>query len=208
MERILNACVSGNYIMTNEIRNAFVRGENVPATIDFIIHDNSLPEYCYLMYQRKGDKSPYIVSLTKTVEGEFTKLAYSPTVHFCAKAGVVAIQLVACEIEDPSEVADSDESALVKLTEIATVEIADSLVDPENPKPLESIFTEYLTQFEDLLAQTQDSEGKAEGYANDAKGYAEQAEQALSGLTERVALLEIPAEITNSEIDDIFNTEA
>lgn len=208
MEQILKACVSGNHIMTNEIKTAFVRGENIPATINFIIHDNSLPEFCYLMYQRPGDTAPYIVSLTKTVEGEFTKLAYSPTVHFCAKAGEVAIQLVACDIEDPSEVADSDESGLVKLTEIAIIEIADSLVDPDDPEPLESIFTEYLTQFENLLAQTQESERKAEGYANDAKGYAEQAEQALSGLTERVGVLEIPAEITNAEIDDIFNTEA
>lgn len=201
MEQILNACVSGNHIMTNEIKTAFVRGENIPAKVNFIIHDNDLPEFCYLMYQREGDKAPYIVSLEKTEDGEFTKLAYSPTVHFCAKAGEVAIQLVACDIEDPSEVADSDESGLVKLTEISTIEVADSLVDPENPEPLDSIFTEYLTQFEDLLAQTK-------GYADDAKGYAEQAEQALSGLTERVVVLEIPAEITNTEIDDIFNTEA
>ena len=67
MEQILKACVSGNHIMTNEIKTAFVRGENIPATINFIIHDNSLPEFCYLMYQRPGDTAPYIVSLTKRI---------------------------------------------------------------------------------------------------------------------------------------------
>lgn len=215
MEQILNACVSGNYIMANEIRNRLVQGENIPVTINFIVNGTTLPDFCYLMYQRQGDTSPYIVSLDKTVEGDFTKLAYSPSLHFCAKAGTVAIQLIACDIEDPREVADSDEDKFVKLTEIATIEIAKSLVDPEEPEPIESIFTEYLSQFESLLAQTQEAEENAKGYANEAKGYAEDAEQALSGLDARVEVLEgkvenleTPAEITDAEIDDIFNVEA
>ena len=206
--------VSGKCILSTRISNLFVMGENIPEKVVFQIKGET-PEYCYLMYKRAGDNAPFIVNVTKTFEDGVTNLEWKPTLHFCAKQGIVELQIVACDIADPSEVS-ADE--VVQLTKIASVEIADSFVDPDNPEPMESIFTEYLTQFEALLSDTEDVRDEAKGYADDskgyaddAKGYAEQVEQALIPLTERVTVLEgkvadleIPAVITNNDIDDIF----
>ena len=194
------ACVNGNYIMTNHIRNILVQGENVPCTITFVIPRTDLPSFCYLMYQRVGDTAPYIISVERVQTDVATELSFQPSTHFCAKAGAVAIQLIACEIDNPHDVADGDEDNIVKLTEIASINVAESMVDPLNPEPLESIFIEYLTQFESLLAQTQEAERGAEQARDEAV-------QALSGLTQRVGDLETPAEISDGEIDDIFESK-
>ena len=213
--------VSGKCILSTRISNLFVMGENIPEKIVFQIKGET-PEHCYLMYQRVGDNAPFIISVTKTFEDGITSLEWNPTLHFCAKQGIVKMQIIACDIADPSEVTEDE---VVQLTKIASVEIADALVNPDDPEPMESIFTEYLEQFEGLLSDTEDvrddakgyaddSKGYADdakGYADDAKGYAQEAEQALSSLDGRVTVLEgkvadleVPAVITNSEIDDIF----
>jgi hypothetical protein len=202
--------VSGKCILATRISSLFVMGENIPERVIFQIQAE-VPQYCYLMYKRTGDSVPFIISLDKTFEDGVTSLEWKPTLHFCAKKGIVRMQIVACDIPDPSEVTEDD---VVQLTKIASVDIAESFVDPENPEPMESIFTEYLSQFEDLLDETKqarddakDYADKAKDYANDAKGYAHDAEQALSSLTARVNDLEIPAIITNEEIDDIFEED-
>lgn len=197
------ALVSGNYIMTDQIRNALVMGENLPCTFAFYIKGTQLPSFCYLLYQRPGDKAPFIVPVLKTVTEWYTKLTYAPTLHFCEKAGEVAIQLIACEISDPEEVGEDDEN-VVKLTEVAIVNVSGSLVDPDNPQPLESIFTEYLTKYETLLAETKQQANRAGRYAQEAGQAKDDAIAALSGLTQRVGALETPVEISDSEIDDIF----
>ena len=199
--------VSGKCILSTRISNLFVMGENLPEKVVFQIKGET-PEHCYLMYQRSGDKAPFIISVTRTFEDGITSLEWNPTLHFCAKQGIVKMQIIACDIADPAEVTEDE---VVQLTKIASVEIANALVNPDDPEPMESIFTEYLSQFESLLSDAEDARDDAKGYAddakdyaNDAKGYAHDAEQALSSLTERVTALEIPAVITNSEIDDIF----
>ena len=208
------ACVNGKYIMTNQIRNILVQGENVPCTITFVIPRIDLPSFCYLMYQRVGDTAPYIISVERVQTDVATELSFQPSTHFCAKAGAVAIQLIACEIDDPQEVADGDEDNIVKLTEIASINVAESMVNPDQPEPLESIFTEYLTQFESLLSQAQEAAGDAQTYAQQAEQAKQDAIDALAGLTQRVGTLEgkvtnleTPVEITNAEIDGIFESE-
>lgn len=195
-----NAQVCGNYIMTSHIRNVLVKGENVPVTFKFVLDRTDLPDYCYLMYQRAGDNAPTIVSLEKVVTSSQTELNFEPTLHFCAVAGEVKIQLLVCEI-DIDNASDED---MVNLTEIATVNVADALVDPVEPTPIESIFTEYLTQFEQLKEDAEQS-------ASDAEEYAQDAHDALSGLEKRVGDaenaitdLQTPAEIQQYEIDAIF----
>lgn len=199
--------VSGKSILATRISELFVKGENIPERVVFQINGQT-PEFCYLMYKRIGDASPYIITLEKSYAEGVTNLLWKPSIHFCAKQGAVEIQLIACDISDPSAVEGEE---VVRLTKIATVEIADAFVDPDNPEPLDSIFTEYLTRFEGLLGDTEDARDEAKGYADDAKGYAEQAEQALSSLEERVTILEgkveeleTPAVITDEDIDDIF----
>ena len=199
--------VSGKSILATRISELFVKGENIPERVVFQINGQT-PEFCYLMYKRIGDVSPYIITLEKSYAEGVTSLLWKPSIHFCAKQGTVEIQLIACDISDPSAVEGEE---VVRLTKIATVEIADAFVDPENPEPLDSMFTEYLTRFEGLLEDTEDARDEAKGYADDAKGYAEQAEQALSSVEERVTILEgkveeleTPAVITDEDIDDIF----
>lgn len=199
--------VSGKSILATRISELFVKGENIPERVVFQINGQT-PEFCYLMYKRAGDTSPFIITLEKTFEDGVTSLEWKPSLHFCAKQGMVEIQLIACDIADPSEVEGEE---VVQLTKIATVQIAEAFVDPENPEPLDSIFTEYLTRFEGLLGDTEQARDDAKGYADDAKRYAEEAEQALSSLEERVTVLEgkvenleDPATITDEEIDDIF----
>lgn len=206
--------VSGKSILATRISELFVKGENIPERVVFQINGQT-PEFCYLMYKRIGDASPYIITLEKSYAEGVTNLLWKPSIHFCAKQGAVEIQLIACDISDPSAVEGEE---VVRLTKIATVEIADAFVDPDNPEPLDSIFTEYLTRFEGLLGDTEEARDEAKGYADDAKEsaddakeYAEQAEEALSSLEERVTILEgkveeleTPAVITDEEIDDIF----
>lgn len=199
--------VSGKSILATRISELFVKGENIPERVVFQINGQT-PEFCYLMYKRIGDASPYIITLEKSHAEGVTNLEWKPSIHFCAKQGTVEIQLIACDISDPSEVEGEE---VVRLTKIATVEIADAFVDPDNPEPLDSIFTEYLTRFEGLLEDTEDARDEAKESADDAKEYAEQAEEALSSLEERVTILEgkveeleTPAVITDEEIDDIF----
>ena len=189
------ACVNGNYIMTNQIRDILVQGETAPCSITFKVQKANLPEFCFLLYQRAGDPSPFIIPLDKLETESETELTFTPSTHFCAVAGAVAIELIACDTESPQE-----ESAVVKLTEIATINVAPSMHDPQDPQPTEDIFTAYLTQFESLLAQTQEAERGAEQARDEAV-------QALSGLTQRVGDLETPAEISDGEIDDIFESE-
>lgn len=192
--------VSGKSILATRISELFVKGENIPERVVFQFNGQT-PEFCYLMYKRSGDASPYIITLEKSYAEGVTNLEWKPSIHFCAKQGMVGIQLIACDISDPSAVEGEE---VVRLTKIATVEIANAFVDPENPEPLDSIFTEYLTRFEGLLEDTEEAR-------DEAKEYAEQAEEALSSLGERVTILEgkvdgleTPAAITNEEIDDIF----
>lgn len=199
--------VSGKSILATRISELFVKGENIPERVVFQINGQT-PEFCYLMYKRIGDASPYIITLEKSYAEGVTSLLWKPSIHFCAKQGTVEIQLIACDISDPSAVEGEE---VVRLTKIATVEIAEAFVDPDNPEPLDSIFTEYLTRFEGLLGDTEDARDEAKGYADDAKGYAEQAEQALSSVEERVTILEgkveeleTPAVITDEDIDNIF----
>ena len=162
--RVINAKINlNNIIDTTYIGNVLVRGENKPITVNFVSLD-VFPANCYLMYQRPGDAAPYIVALQRLEVPTGTSLTYVPTIHFCAKAGSVKIQIIACDI-DPEQATEDD---VVKLTEIAAVNVADSMSDPLDPEPLDSIFTTYLSQFESLKEQATEEAGKAREYAIEA----------------------------------------
>lgn len=151
------ARITDSRIDVSCIENALIRGENKPFTINFMFYEE-IPENCYLMYQRQGDEAPYIVKLDKVTENGVSVLKYSPTLHFCAKEGKVDIQIVSCDIPDVSEATEDD---VVDLTEITSVYIADSMTDPIDPEPIDSIFVVYLAKFESLV-------DKAEQYATEA----------------------------------------
>ena len=124
------ARITENKIDTTYISNVLVRGENKSLTIGFDFY-RPIPDRCFLMYQREGDEAPYIVEVEKVSQiGIRTELRYKPSIHFCAKAGEVRIQLVSCDV-DPSE---ATEEQVVDLTEVASIFIADSMTDPEDPE--------------------------------------------------------------------------
>ena len=86
--------ISGKSILATRISELFVKGENIPERVVFQINGQT-PEFCYLMYKRIGDASPYIITLEKSYAEGVTSLLWKPSIHFCAKQGAVEIQLIA-----------------------------------------------------------------------------------------------------------------